>query len=67
MADVYVATEDFAAEYDGKPLTVVKGVTRVRAGHPMLKVYGAYFTPADTKVHYDVEQTTAAPGEKRGA
>ena len=64
--DLYVAKEEFHVELDGERLFVHKG-ERVRAGHQLLRVYGDYFEPIDTKVHYDVEQATAAPGEKRGA
>jgi hypothetical protein len=51
---------------DGERLFVTKG-EKVRAGHPMLRTQGENFEPVDTTVHYDVEQATAAPGEKRGA
>ena len=64
---VYIATESGAAEVDGQPFTFVRGVTRVRAGHPVLRQLGAFFRPVEEAVHYDVEQATAAPGEKRGA
>lgn len=66
QTDIWVAKEGFFGEYDdGSPLIVTAG-ERVRDGHPMLKTYGNYFEPVDTHVHYDVEQATAAPGEKRG-
>jgi hypothetical protein len=65
--DVYVARESGSAEVDGKVLTFTKGMTRVRAGHPLLKGREHLFDPIDTTVHYDVEQATAAPGEKRGS
>lgn len=65
---VYVATESFVADMDGVPTVVHKGVTRVRAGHPLLKVHGAFFEPVDQTVAYevDVEEATAEPGRKRG-
>lgn len=67
MSDVYVATDSAAFEYGGDMVVVHKGVTRVRAGHPILTQHPELFMPID--VHYDwparVEQATAAPGEKR--
>lgn len=65
--DVYVATESFNCEIDGVPQAFKRGVTRVRAGHEVLKRNPQYFEPVDNSVHFDVEQMTAAPGEKRGA
>ena len=65
-ADIYVATESGAVELDGTPVMVYKGMTRVRAGHRLLRQYPSMFEPIDLLVHYDVEQATAAPGEKRG-
>ena len=67
-ADVYVAKESFAwSGPDGENYQVHKGRTRVRAGHPLLAANPGYFELADVTVHYDIEQATAAPGEKRGA
>jgi hypothetical protein len=63
--DIYVATQSFAAEVDGDPVFVNKD-ERVRAGHPLLDTNPDFFEPVDDVVHYDVEQATAAPGEKRG-
>jgi hypothetical protein len=64
--DLYVAKVGFAAELDGERIIVNQG-EKVRAGHPLLRAQGEYFEPVDTTVQYDVEQATAAPGEKRGA
>jgi hypothetical protein len=64
--DIFVANMSFATEIDGVPVTVHQGKTRVRAGHPLLELNPQYFDPADQGVHFDVEQATAAPGEKRG-
>lgn len=64
--DVYVAKHGFACEIDGEELRINEG-ERVRAGHPLLRSQATHFEPVDTLVHYDVEQATAAPGEKRGA
>ncbi len=63
-ADIYVAKHSFAAEVDGESVFVNAG-ERVRSGHPLLAAQGDFFEPVDQTVHYDVEQTTAAPGEKR--
>jgi len=65
--DVFVANTSGSAEVNGQVLTFTKGITRVRAGHPLLKGRESLFDPIDDHVHYDVEQATAAPGEKRGA
>ena len=62
--EIYVATQSFAADVDGVPTVVSKG-ERVRRGHALLKQHGGYFEPADEGVEYDVEEATAAPGEKR--
>lgn len=62
-ADVYVCKESAAFEWDGDMVVVNKGVTRVRAGHPMLAAHPELFE--EITVHYDVERATAAPGEKR--
>ncbi len=65
--DIYVATETFSADIGGSPQMIYKGITRVRAGHPLLKGREALFAPVENSVDYEVEQATAAPGEKRGA
>lgn len=65
-SDIYVATETFATEINGTPQVIHEGVTRVREGHDLLKRFPDWFAPADTGVDFDVEQATAAPGEKRG-
>jgi hypothetical protein len=63
---VYVAIESGSAEVKGQLYSFIKGVTRVRDGHPLLKDHGVFFEPVDEHVHYEVEQATAAPGEQRG-
>lgn len=63
MSDVYVCKESGAFVYNGQMVVVNKDVTRVRKGHPMLDQYPELFEPIT--VHYDVEQATAGPGEKR--
>lgn len=66
--DVYVARESFVCEVDGTVYTVTRG-ERVRRGHPLLRAQAGSFESVDSTVTYDmpdVEQATAAPGEKRG-
>lgn len=62
-AKIYVATESFVVMVDGKQETIKAGKTRVREGHPLLKGRERYFR--ELEVQYEVEQATAAPGEKR--
>lgn len=64
--DIFIAKESGSAEIAGQPYNFVKGVTRVRAGHPLLKACPDYFEQADTSIHYDLEKATAGPGEDRG-
>lgn len=63
MSDIYVADETFTTTVDGAPVVIRRGKTRVRAGHPVLEGREHLFKPLT--VDYDVEQATAAPGEKR--
>ncbi len=60
-----IARDSFVLHYDGSEVSILGGVTRVRSGHPMLKGVEHLFEPMT--VHYDIEQATAAPGERRGA
>ena len=63
---VYIATQSGTCEIDGEAYTFTRGATLVREGHPILDRVPDYFEPASDHVHYDVEQATATPGEKRG-
>ena len=64
---VFVATQSGSAYVEGLgDVPFIRGVTRVRAGHPLLKGREYLFEPVDLTVHYDIEEATAAPGEKRG-
>lgn len=65
QADIYVAKTSFACELDGEPVQVTAG-ERIRVGHPLLRAQPGHFEPVDSTVHYDVEQATAGPGERRG-
>ena len=61
--DIYVPNDSFSAHIDGVDVAFVKDHTRVREGHPILRMYPHLFTVM--RVHYDVEAATAAPGEVR--
>lgn len=68
---IFVATETFCCQLRDErgrlqTYNVRKDQTRVRAGHPLLQANPQYFEPASEGVQFDVEQMTAAPGEKRG-
>lgn len=65
---IYVARESGTAEIDGTAYPFTAGVTRVREGHALLKGgRDQLFEEIDLSVHYDIEQATAGPGEKRGS
>lgn len=68
MADdtIYIANETFAAEVDGVPYMIRKGIDRVRGAHPLYKQTSMYWDPVEDKVTYDVERATKEPGERRG-
>jgi hypothetical protein len=64
---IYVATETGSAEIDGRSYPFIRGVTRVREGHPLLaKGREQFFAPAEDNVHYEWEAATSAPNERRG-
>lgn len=60
---ILIARDSGVVEIKGESFTVTRAVTRIRADHPLAKAAPHLFTELD--VHYDVEQATAAPGEKR--
>lgn len=62
---IFVARSSFSATIDGTDYTVHKDLTRVREGHPLLDGDRAQFFEVMV-VDYDIEQATAAPGERRG-
>jgi hypothetical protein len=64
--DLYQAKESFVTQLEGEQVSVAAG-DLVRAGHPLLKGREELFKPAKNWVRFDVEQATAAPGEKRDA
>ncbi len=61
----YRCKESFVTQYNGETVNVAAGEI-VRAGHPILKRRESHFEPVDHFGRFDVEQATAAPGEKRG-
>jgi len=66
---ILIATETFATNIDGVPTVIHKDVTRVREGHPVALGNPDFFRPVEDRVDHelaDIEQATAAPGEKRG-
>lgn len=64
MADrkIYVSKVSGLADYDGRQIPLVAGVTRVREGHPLLKGREAVFE--EITVHYDVEDARSAPQDE---
>ena len=60
--EIYAAKEPFMANVDGE-LQRHGPNTLVREGHRVLELYPEMFEPA--RVQFDVEQATAAPGERR--
>ena len=61
--DMFVATDSFTADLDGTPVAVVRGVTRVRAGHPLLQGREALFKRIEP--HYEWP-APGRSGETRG-
>jgi len=62
---IYTPKDTFVADYNGAPTTFKRGRTFVHGDHELLKLFPTMFT--ELRVHYDVEQATAEPGEARGA
>jgi hypothetical protein len=60
---MFVAIETFTRHIDGEDRLVIKDKTRIREGDPMLTGCEEYFREIDG--YPDVEQATAAPGERR--
>ena len=65
--DILVANTTCMIEHEGRRVMLRRGITTVRAGHPIAEGHEQLFEPIT--VHFDrgapVEQATAAPGEKR--
>lgn len=64
---VLVALESFVCEVDGERLTFSQG-DPIEADHPAVKANPHLFGPLEFRhpIRGQVEQATAAPGEKRG-
>lgn len=64
MADrkIYVSKVSGLADYDGRQVPLVAGVTRVREGHPLLKGRESVFE--EITVQYDIEDARSAPQDE---
>lgn len=62
--DILVATESGWITVNGQSEPVRRNVTRARRGSAIVKASPDMWRPID--VQYEVEQATAAPGERRG-
>ena len=60
---IFIATTTFTTGVG----TFTENVTRVREGHPILSQFPDKFKEADADYEWDVEQASAAPGERRRA
>lgn len=65
LVDIFVARESFVATMPDGDIIAVKKGDLVRAGHPILARREQFFAPAADHVRFDLEQATAAPGERR--
>lgn len=61
---IYECVQPFAFTAPDGTKTRVSLGERVREGHPVLVGREDFFKPLE--IQYEVEQATAAPGEKRG-
>lgn len=62
MRRISRAIDDFRCEYDGEPLAVAAG-SRFDSDHPVVLANPEMFETVP--VRYEIEQATAAPGERR--
>lgn len=62
-SEVMQAVDSGEVDVDGEKVLVHKGVTRAERGSDIVRLYPDLWEPL--KVHYRVEQATAAPGESR--
>lgn len=63
---VYIATASGSAEVKGETMPFVRGVTRVREGHALLKAVPDYFEPVEDHIHYEHGASAKADTETRG-
>ncbi len=61
--DILIAKTSGVLVVDGVEQTITRGVSRARASHPIVRAAPDWWEPI--QVHYDVEEATAAPGERR--
>ena len=69
---MFVATESFGGEINGRPFNAVKGRTYLYSDHPAVSKWPMFFGRLEPTFETPnseprMEQATAAPGEKRGA
>ena len=64
-SEVMQAIDSGEVDVDGSKVIVLKGITRAERGSDIVRLYPTLWEPL--KIHYRVEQATAAPGELRGA
>lgn len=62
-SEVMQATDSGEVTLDGEKVIILKGVTRAERGSEIVRLYPGLWEPL--KVHYRVEQATAAPAELR--
>lgn len=58
---LYVAKTSFVTVLDGQRITVTKGKTRVRAGHPLLEGREHLFRSVEDGVQFEVETARQEP------
>lgn len=63
MSDIFVATETAQVTVDGQEIALVAGQTTVRAGHPVLTAYPAWFGPFTP--NYDWQPSTEPRNQVR--
>ena len=60
--DVLICSATAVVNVDGQEILIKEGVTRARRGSRIVELWPTHWKPID--VHFDVEQATAAPGER---
>lgn len=63
--DMYVCREAFVATMPDGDRVAVKVGELARAGHPIIQGREEFWEPVEKHIRFDVEQATAAPGERR--
>lgn len=67
MADIVTPKETFQVEYEGAPVLLRAGVTRVRAGHPIMNGNESRFEHVSDHVDYEVDETHSMPRNVRAS